>query len=101
MRILALAAVLAVCGMATARTIKPYDPKPQSYEVEGKEMSAAEAQLAFLAGKTVKLCKAMSGTQSAKTYRVGGKEIKGTEVKTCTEQELVGTKNGSSFKAKK
>lgn len=86
---------------AQARTIKPYDPKPKSFEVEGKEVSASDATLAYLNGKTVKLCKAMAGANATKTFRINGKEVKGSELKTCTEQELVGKANGTGFTAKK
>lgn len=85
---------------AQARTIKPYDPKPQSFEVDGKDVTSAEATVAYLGGKIVKLCKAMSGVNATKTYRLGGKEVKGAELKTCVEQELVATKSGTGFKKK-
>lgn len=86
---------------AQARDIKPYDPKAQHYEVDGQTMTSAEATIAYLSGKSVKLCKAMAGVQAAKTYRINGKEVKGTELTTCTDQELVATRNGTTFKVKK
>lgn len=102
MRKLLLATAL-LCGFAAhaGQSIKPYDPKPQNFEVGGKSVTSAEATVAYLNGKEVKLCKAMSGAQSAKTFKVGGKEVKGSELTTCTVMELTATKNGTGFKVKK
>ncbi len=97
----ALCVVTVLPIAAVAREIRPYDPKPKSYEVDGKTMSAAEATIAYLQGKTVKLCKGMAGVQASKTYRIAGKEVKGSELTTCEVQELVGKANGTGFAKKK
>lgn len=86
---------------AEARSMKPYDPKPQSYQVKGQEVTSAEAMIAWNNGEQVFLCKALTGVQASKTYKVNGKEMKGSQITSCVEQELVGTKTGASFKAKK
>lgn len=99
MKVLLFSLLLINSTVAMANTqIEPYNPTSNTYMVEGKEVNAADATIAALAGKRVMQCK----TQKADAiYMVNGKAIEGTNMSKCTVKVLAEGKNGLTFKNKK
>jgi hypothetical protein len=94
-----MAAVLAVSAQAFALRMDT-GAAEKTFRVEGKKVSAVEANAAGAAGKPVFICKPKSAGKGKTYFDASGKSL--GEVEECTPQELVVSKNGGTkFKAKK